>query len=242
VKWIAVLWVAAAIGAVAMCADDAHAQSQGLCRRTGFRVDNAVRTLNESITVGQNGRCGSQLAGVQFDAPRVDSSPAHGRVEFNGVNYAYVPDPGFTGADRFVVSWLNQRNNVRVSLTVHVAVEPAGTRTAAAAPALTAPCRYMANGPITDQMRYGAGTMVVGRGRTCRVTLNGFTVSGVESAPANGRVETNGGHYDYVPNQNFTGSDSFSVNYNVQGRRVINVVNVQVVPQQVRNVVTIDVR
>jgi hypothetical protein len=232
---IAALALAAGISALAP-APDAAAQSPNVCRRTGYRLDSSVRAAESVMTVTQNARCSSALQQTNLRDPRVERRPTSGRVELDGNNYIYVPNPGFTGGDRFVVSWANAPDGARVNLTVNVRVDPPGASPPAPVSAARAPrapaqlCRYLANGALTDQMQYGNGSMIVARNRACRVSLNGIVVTGVASEPSNGHVQVNGGTYEYVPNPNFTGTDRFSVTYNVQGHNITNVVNVQVVP------------
>jgi hypothetical protein len=79
-------------------------------------------------------------------------------------------------------------------------------------------------------MQFGQGTMTMQRNASCLVTLTGMTVTGIEEAPRNGRVELAGGTYSYFPNREFTGTDRFSVTYNLAGHRVVNVVDVHVLP------------
>ncbi len=84
---------------------------------------------------------------------------------------------------------------------------------------------------MTQQARFGAGTLTVSRDWNCRVWMGGgWSAAGIETAPANGRVEVNGGSWTYVPNPGFTGSDRFALNYNLAGTRIVNSVDVTIVP------------
>ena len=240
----------AAKAAILLFAGEAAAQNGGNCTTTSFSTNRESPFASQTMTVRAGVRCLVRMTGVQLRNTRVDPAPAHGQVEIDGANYTYVADPGYGGTDIFGVSWYNAVSGGRVGVTVNVRVvaqaaapttpqsgpsSVSATRASQGSPTPPAPpssrsCRYLANGPITEQMRYGSGSMTVSRDWSCRVTMNGMTVTGVDSAPANGRVQVNGGTWTYVPNRNFTGSDRFTLNYNLAGVRIINTVDVAVVP------------
>lgn len=116
----------------ALSAAPACAQTDSTCNRTGYNLGSSVRATESTMTVSRNGRCGSALNSRNISDPRIDRQATNGRVTFNGNNYVYVPNPGYTGGDRFVVSWANDTRGSRVTLTVGVRVEPPGASSAGA--------------------------------------------------------------------------------------------------------------
>jgi hypothetical protein len=52
--------------------------------------------------------------GIPVDRLRLASAPAHGKVTIEGAKFAYRPDPGFTGEDRFALVGMGQNHNGRL--------------------------------------------------------------------------------------------------------------------------------
>jgi hypothetical protein len=71
-------------------------------------------------------------------------------------------------------------------------------------------CQVSGTGPITQDPRFAALTMVMRQGWRCTVSSSGSIADArMETAPGNGRVEFSGGNFTYVPNPGFAGSDSW---------------------------------
>jgi hypothetical protein len=231
-----VLWIGVLGLAVLGLAVEAAAQSPDICRRTGYRLDSSVRAAESIMTVNQNGHCSSALNQSSLREPRVERRPTSGQVEFNGNNYVYTPNPGFTGGDRFVVSWANAPDGSRVALTVSVRVEPPGSpalQTAAAqvnAPRRTGTCRVSGAGIHGDQSRFGAETITVSRNFRCGGSWTGVSGITLETPPSHGTVELSGNRHTYTPTPGYTGTDSYVYRVSHAAGRIAVTVNVTVIP------------
>lgn len=233
---VAVLVFAASAGEV-------RGQEGGFCRRTGYRIDNAVRAVEQTMTVSRDGRCGSAISATSLEDTRLDRRPANGRVELDGINYVYMPNSGYVGGDRFVVSWINRNNNARVTATVNVRVAPPGAGSASAtrssqggaavptAPVARGTCTGAGGGLLGPEARFTAESMTVSRNFRCSGSWTGSASSlTVTTPPSHGRVEISGNRHTYTPNPGYTGSDSYIYSVVHPQGRISVTVNVAVIP------------
>lgn len=174
------------------------------------------------------------MAGARLQGTRIDTPARNGRVELDGVNYAYVPNRDFVGSDMFAVSWYNPVIGERVGVTVNVRVEQLGTMSASGSqpqPPARNVCTYQGAGWLSVGQRYGAAAMSVSRDGRCTGAGSGaLRATRLETPPANGRVEVGDNRHTYVPNPGYVGSDSYVFSYDNSGIRVSITVNVTVVP------------
>jgi hypothetical protein len=225
----------ALVGAIALgTAGDSAAQPTDTCRRTAYRLDSSVRAAESIMNVNQDGRCGSRLNQSFLREPRIERRATNGRVELDGNNYVYIPNPGFTGGDRFVVSWANAPDGSRVALTVSVRVDPPGTPPPAAAAAPRTPARCGGTGFHIDREHpIWSETLTVRANQRCDRMITGMQYDRgirIDRPAANGQVEVGPNSYSYVPNPGFTGSDEFRISWfnPLVGSRVGVAVNVRV--------------
>jgi hypothetical protein len=106
---------------------------------------------------------------------------------------------------------------------------------AVAAPALaqTTPggCHYQGNGRISSRNpgdQFIQSMMQVPRNRSCRAYQRNMLTTGIEQQPAHGRIEITDGNWVYTPARNYTGPDSATVVYSINGRQVRNAVTIEV--------------
>lgn len=225
--------VAAAAAAAILGATDAIAQNLGPCQQTGFTTNASNRFASQTMTVGANGRCRSNMTGARLQGTRVDTPASNGRVELEGLNYAYIPNRDFVGTDMFAVSWYNPVIGDRVGVTVNVRVERAGAMSASgsqASPPARNVCTYHGAGSVSAGQRYGAATMVVSRdGRCTGIGYGALRATRLETPASHGRVEVGDNRHTYIPTPGYVGSDSYIFSYENGGTRVSITVSVSVV-------------
>ncbi|MFS0838243.1 Ig-like domain-containing protein [Paenibacillus sp. 1P03SA] len=123
---------------------------------------------------------------------QVSTPPPNGTVSVNpGGSFTYVPNPGFTGSDSFVLT----ESGTLQTVLVRVVVLPANQ-----APVVQdAQSSTTRNTPVS-----GMVAAADPEGRALFYDLNSLPVNGTASIGADGT-------YTYTPNRNFVGTDSFTV-------------------------------
>lgn len=111
---LAALIVLAAVPALAQV----QAQSSG-CRNTPAAAAPGSAGIAVTMAVPRNGQC-AFYAGNAFGAMQIVTPPRNGRVEIVRNAAFYTPNPGFAGADAFVVSGTRAGGRLEATIAVEV--------------------------------------------------------------------------------------------------------------------------
>ncbi|MBV6715023.1 tandem-95 repeat protein [Paenibacillus chitinolyticus] len=151
-----------------------------------------VRNVSQSTFVNQTVSGTIDADDIDNDALTysLDTPPANGTATAGpGNTYTYVPNPTFTGTDSFQVR-VTDESGASATAAITVEVSPVFTGSSIETTLMT-----LQNTPLTSIVPLVPEVSAVYR---------------LSTPPSNGSVSVNAdGSFTYVPNQNFTGSDSF---------------------------------
>ena len=162
-------------------------------------VDDSVNTAEDTLVTINAAANDTDVDGnLDPASAAVTTAPANGIVTNNGDGtFDYTPNPDFNGADSFTYT-IADSNGLTSTATVNITVDPVNDAPVA----------------VNDTVTTAEDTLV-----TISAATNDTDVDGnldpasatVATAPANGTVTNNGdGTFDYSPNPDFNGSDSFT--------------------------------
>jgi len=167
-------------------------------------VNDAPVADSSSLTVQEDTPTSGQLSGSDIDPGttltyELVTGPFHGKVTVNSDgSYTYTPDKDYNGSDSFTFR-VNDGALYSEAETVTIAVTPVNDAPVADSGSLTVQENTPADGQLTGN-DMDAGT-----------TLTYELVTG----PSHGKVTVNSdGSYTYVPDTNYSGSDSFTFKVN----------------------------
>ncbi|MEY9093453.1 Ig-like domain-containing protein [Paenibacillus sp. RC84] len=151
-----------------------------------------VRNVSQSTFVNQTVSGSIDADDIDNDVLTysLDTPPANGTATAGpGNTYTYVPNPTFTGTDSFQVR-VTDESGASATAAITVEVSPVFTGSSIETTLMT-----LQNTPLTSIVPLVPEVSAVYR---------------LSTPPSNGSVSVNAdGSFTYVPNQNFTGSDSF---------------------------------
>ena len=178
--------------------------------------DGASTTENNIISINVLGN-NTDVDGDALSVTGVDD-PANGAAVINNDGtIAYTPDAGFSGTDTFSYTVSDGTENRTASVTVSVdAVNDAPVA--------------VNDAVITDEDSVANGNVLTNDSDPDSDALTAALANG----PVNGSVDVNSdGSYEYTPNANFNGTDSFT--YTVSDGVLTNTATVNVVVSPVNN-------
>lgn len=132
----------------------------------------------------------------------VKSQPANGTVVVSGNNFVYTPNPGFFGTNSFTYDF-STTNGISNTATITLNVAAAYPAPVANNDAVSSPKNTSVTiSPTTNDIR------------------NGISIRSVNvlSQPANGTATASGSSIIYTPATNFTGTNTFTYSFVVDGR------------------------
>ncbi len=183
-------------------ADGDRSTSTITIRVTGWTPNAVPLAIDDTYTLDENSPFTGSLQ--ENDSPSTDggnvwnltSSPKHGQVTLNpDGTFTYVPDPDFIGEDSFTYTIVDKDYD-KSTATVTLIVNPVNDKPVAVPDQVTTPKDTPVNGDLS-----GNDTPSPDGGNEWKVS----------EPPKHGKVTvTPEGKFTYVPDEGFTGEDSFT--------------------------------
>ena len=168
--------------------------------------EDSVAGVSNQVTVSTNDSIGGDGGDADnYSIESTDTAPANGIVtEVSDGVFEYIPNADFNGIDSFTYT-ITDADGDTATATVNVTVNSVNDVPTAVDDALTVDEDSVAG--VSNQVTVSTNDSIGGDGGD----TEDYSIESTDTAPTNGTVtEVSDGVFEYIPNANFNGTDSFT--------------------------------